>query len=180
MTRFDSFRYMVISLGLLSNYTPISLLMLKCSWAHTLSCLFMYCSFAILRSWCDVFHCVIQLFTGSVFFCLFPFVIFLSHDIWLVIPDLVLLLFHFFFFFLLLLYGCLLSQAFSSWYFSFTSGDPQRSGFKLHTTVLSVLCVTFQVYLSFVVNLSNVFLVQLPDFSLNFSLPFQWLQLLQV
>jgi hypothetical protein len=27
-------------------FTPISLHMLKCSWAHTLSCLFMYCSFA--------------------------------------------------------------------------------------------------------------------------------------
>jgi len=38
-------------------------------------------------------------------------------------------------------YGCLLSQAFSSWYFSWTNGDPHRSGFKLHTVVLSVLCV---------------------------------------
>jgi len=42
-------------------------------------------------------------------------------------------------------YGCLLSQAFSSRYFSRTSGDPHRSRFKLHTAVLSVLCVTFQV-----------------------------------
>ena len=42
-------------------------------------------------------------------------------------------------------YGCLLSQAFSSWYFSWTIGDPNRSGFKLHTEVLSVLCVMFQV-----------------------------------
>ena len=32
----------------------------------------------------------------------------------------------------------------------------------------------------FVVNLSNVFPVQLPDFSLSFSLLFQWLQLLLV
>jgi len=32
-------------------------------------------------------------------------------------------------------YGCLLSQAFSSWYFSWTSSDPHRSGFKLHTAV---------------------------------------------
>ena len=30
----------------LSNFTSISLYMLKCSWAHTISCLFMYCSFA--------------------------------------------------------------------------------------------------------------------------------------
>jgi hypothetical protein len=47
---------------------------------------------------------------------------------------------------LLLLLLCILSQAFSSWYFSWTSGDPHRSGFKLHTAVLSVLCVIFQVY----------------------------------
>ena len=30
----------------LSSCTPVSLHMLKCSWAHTLSCLFVYCSFA--------------------------------------------------------------------------------------------------------------------------------------
>ena len=42
-------------------------------------------------------------------------------------------------------YGCLLSQAFSSWYFSWTSADPHSSRFKLHTAVLSVLCVMFQV-----------------------------------
>ena len=42
-----------------------------------------------------------------------------------------------------------MSQVFSSWYFSWTSGDPHRSGFKLHTAVLSVLCVMFQVQLSF-------------------------------
>ena len=33
----------------------------------------------------------------------------------------------------------------SSWYFSWTGGDPHRSGFKLHIAVLSVLCVMFQV-----------------------------------
>ena len=63
-------------------------------------------------------------------------------------------------------YGCLLSQAFSSRYFSWTSGDPHCSGFKLHTAVLSVLCVMFQVQLSFVVNLSNVFPVQFPNFTI--------------
>ena len=77
-------------------------------------------------------------------------------------------------------YGCLLSQAFSSRYFSWTSSDPHRSRFKLHTAALSVLCVMFQVQLSFVVNLSNVFPVQFPDVSLSFPLPFQWLQLLPV
>jgi hypothetical protein len=39
----------------------------------------------------------------------------------------------------------LLSQAFPSWLFSWTSSDPQCSGIKLHTAVLSVLCVMFQV-----------------------------------
>ena len=58
-------------------------------------------------------------------------------------------------------YGCLLSQAFSSWYFSWTSDDPHCSGFKLHTAVLSVLCVMFQVYLSFVVNLLLLLLLLL-------------------
>ena len=33
----------------------------------------------------------------------------------------------------------------SSWHFSWTSSDPHRSGFKLHTAVLSVLCVMFQI-----------------------------------
>jgi len=42
-------------------------------------------------------------------------------------------------------YGCLLSQTFSFWYFSWTIGDPHRSGLKLHTAVLYVLCVMFQV-----------------------------------
>jgi flagellar basal body-associated protein FliL len=32
----------------------------------------------------------------------------------------------------------------SFWYFSWTSGKPQRSGFKFHTAALSVLCVMFQ------------------------------------
>jgi len=41
-----------------------------------------------------------------------------------------------------------LVTAFTSWYFSLTSGDPYRSGFKLHIAVLSVLCVMFQVLLS--------------------------------
>ena len=68
----------------------------------------------------------------------------------------------------------------SSRYFSWTSSDPHRSRFKLHTAALSVLCVLFQVQLSFVVNLSNVFPVQFPNFSLSFSLLFQWLQLLPV
>ena len=38
-----------------------------------------------------------------------------------------------------------LSQACFSWYFSWTSSVPHRSGFKLHTAVLSVLCVMFQI-----------------------------------
>ena len=42
-------------------------------------------------------------------------------------------------------YRRLLSQAFSSWYFSWTSGDLHSSFFKLHTAVHSLLCVMFQV-----------------------------------
>ena len=42
-------------------------------------------------------------------------------------------------------YRCLLSHAFSPRYFSWTSSDPHRSRFKLHTAVLSVLCVLFRV-----------------------------------
>jgi hypothetical protein len=66
-------------------------------------------------------------------------------------------------------YGCFLSQIFSSWYFSWTNGDPHRSGFKLDTAVLSILCVMFQLYLSFVVNLSNVFRAKF-QFFLSFPL----------
>ena len=55
----------------------------------------------------------------------------------------------------------------------------QATSFTLHY-VLSVVCVMFQVKLSFVVNLSNVSLVQLPNFSLSLSFLFQWLQLLLV
>jgi hypothetical protein len=42
---------------------------------------------------------------------------------------------------------CLLPQAISPRYFCWTSGDPHRSGFKIQTAVLSVLCVMFQVRL---------------------------------
>ena len=65
---------------------------------------------------------------------------------------------------------CLLSQAFSSRYFSWTSGDPHHSGFKLHTAVLYVLCVMNQVHLSFVMDLLNVFLLWLPNMSLKLLL----------
>ena len=56
-------------------------------------------------------------------------------------------------------YGCLLSQAFSSWYFSRASGDPHRSGFKFHTAVLSVLCVMFQVLLLLLLLLLNITII---------------------
>ena len=41
-----------------------------------------------------------------------------------------------------------MSQAFSSWYFSWTSGDPHRSGFKLHTAVLSYYVPSIAVFCS--------------------------------
>ena len=50
-------------------------------------------------------------------------------------------------------YYRLLSQTFSSWYFSRTNGDPHRSGFKFQTAVISVLCVMFKLQLSFVLSL---------------------------
>ena len=62
----------------------------------------------------------------------------------------------------------LLSQAFSPWYFSWTSGDSHHTRCELHTAVLSVLFLMFLVQLSFVVNLLNVFVVRLPNFSLKF------------
>ena len=78
----------------LSNFTPVYLDMLKCSWAHTLSCLFLYCSLPILGMllWCIPLSR--QIVYRVCVCCLFLFVIFLSHDIWFVMPDLVLLLFH--------------------------------------------------------------------------------------
>jgi hypothetical protein len=41
-TDFGTWSYQCV----LSNFTPSSLHVLECSWANTLSCLFMYCSFA--------------------------------------------------------------------------------------------------------------------------------------
>ena len=68
----------------------------------------------------------------------------------------------------------------SPWYFSGTDNDPHRSGFKFQTAVPPVLRVTFQVQLSFVLNLLNGLLLWLPNVSLNLLLPFRWLQLLPV
>jgi len=44
-TDFGTFSYQCF----LSNCAPVSLHMLKCSYAHTVSCLFMYCSFASIE-----------------------------------------------------------------------------------------------------------------------------------
>jgi hypothetical protein len=52
------------------------------------------------------------------------------------------------------------------------NGDIHRSDFKFQTAVLSVLCVMFQVHVSFVVNLLNVSLVWLSDFFKNLLLLF--------
>jgi len=71
-----------------------------------------------------------------------------------------------------------LSQVSYLLYFSWTNGDPHRSGFKFQTAALSVLCVTFHVQLSFVGYLLNVCLVWFSDFSLKVLLLFRGLQLL--
>jgi hypothetical protein len=74
-----------------------------------------------------------------------------------------------------------MSHAFSPWYISsWTNGDPYLSGFKFQTAALSMLCVMFPIQLSFVVNLLNVFLVWLPNLSLNLLLLNQCFQLLPV
>ena len=67
--------------------------MLECSSAHIVSCLFMCCSFA------SIGHAYIMCSTVSSnclqhLHLLFLSVIFLLHDIWLVMPNLMLLLFH--------------------------------------------------------------------------------------
>ena len=74
----------------------------------------------------------------------------------------------------------ILSQASSSRYFSRTNNDTRRSGYKFQTAVLDVLRVMFQVQLSFVANLLNIFLVWLPNFSWKPLLLFGWLHLLPV
>ena len=76
---------------LLYNFLPISLHMLQCSSAHTVSCLCMYCSFA------NIGHAdMICSTVSSIYICsLFLFVIFLLHNIWFAMPDPVLPLFHF-------------------------------------------------------------------------------------
>jgi hypothetical protein len=76
----------------LSNFTLISLHMLKCSWAHTLSCLL----YIVLLPIMGILIWRVPLSHGIVYrvcICyLFLFVVFLSHGIWFVMPDLVLLL----------------------------------------------------------------------------------------
>ena len=71
-----------------------------------------------------------------------------------------------------------LVTAFLSRYFSWTNGDSHRSRFNCQAAVLSVLCVMFQVWLSFVMSLFDVYLVWLSNFSLNLLLPFRWPKLL--
>jgi len=46
---------------------------------------------------------------------------------------------------IIFLFRFLLSRTFFSRYFSWTNGDPNRSGFKFHTAVLSVFRVLLQV-----------------------------------
>jgi len=66
MTRFDWFWY--IYQCLFSNFTPISLHMLKCSWAHTISCLFMYCSFADIghADMCSTLYYYCYYYSGAI------------------------------------------------------------------------------------------------------------------
>ena len=76
------------------NFPPISLHVLQCSSAHTVSSLYILFFYQYWKCWYGVLHCLIRLFTVYIF-SLFLFVIFLSHDIWFAMSDLVLPLFHF-------------------------------------------------------------------------------------
>jgi hypothetical protein len=72
--------------------------------------------------------------------------------------------------------GCT-GVALSAHFSSYNEGDPHRSGFKIQTAVLSVLCVMFHLQLS-VVDLLNVDWQGFQFF--QFLLPLRWLQLLPV
>ena len=62
----------------------------------------------------DVLHCLIKLFTVCIYYP-FLFVTFLSRDIWFGMPDRIIIII---IIIIIIQYECLLSQAFSSWYFS--------------------------------------------------------------
>jgi len=68
---------------LLSILPPISLNMFKCSWAHTHYHVYLLFFCQYWACWCDVFFSLIKLFTDSAF-DMFLFVVFLSHDIYVV------------------------------------------------------------------------------------------------
>ena len=55
----------------------------------------------------------------------------------------------------------------SSWYFSWTSGDPHRSGLKLHIAVLSVLCVMFIIIIIIIIIIDGMAIVILMIFITN-------------
>ena len=78
----------------LFHFTPVSLHLIKCGWVHTLSCLFMYCSFVSIGHADMMCSTVSSNCLRVCVFCLFLFVIFLSHYVWFLMPDLVLLLLH--------------------------------------------------------------------------------------
>ena len=76
----------------LSNFTSVSLHMLECSWAHILR-LFMCCSFASIGR-ANITRSTVSSNCLQRLHLLFLSVIFLLHDIWLVMANLMLLLFH--------------------------------------------------------------------------------------
>ena len=67
----------------LSSCTPVSLHMLKCSWAHTLSCLFAYCSFASVGH-ADMWSIVYYYYHYYYYFLRTHIVYykFVDHDVW--------------------------------------------------------------------------------------------------
>ena len=69
----------------LSNFTPISVHMLECSWPHTLSCFFLYCSFAYIGHANKMWSVVSSNCWNSLHLLSLLFVIYLLHDILFVI-----------------------------------------------------------------------------------------------
>ena len=57
-----------------------------------------------------------------------------------------------------------------------THVSPHRSCYKFQTVALSAICAMFLLQLFYVLNLPNVFMVRIQNFSLNLFLVFRWLQ----
>jgi hypothetical protein len=101
----------------LSNFTPISLHILKCSWVHTLSHHLMYCSFASIGHADIMWSTVLSDCWHSLHVLSVDGWNIILHDILFVMPNLVLSLFHFHFLLSLLLLLILLLLYYYYYYY---------------------------------------------------------------